>query len=282
MKYLKCFVLVLPALCFSACKVDQNTDSPTAAAQFRALLDEHWVQGRKPKRYIFETTPMPGAWTDRCRSTRRPPASAATRTTRSVLARLRRHSTRRSWTRKTGVSYRVFRYERETEQRSHEFPDHYFPFTRLFGYHTYFAEAPANMSFLNTLRTTKSTSSAWPIFNALQQRAHYANMREAIEAGYTHYCDSIDGYDETIALHVVDSAVRTARFSCRSKTFRPSSTRRTAKDLVAEGSEPDHERGSARLPDLAGLLSTMNTSRRAARMWASPAFPGARAITTSI
>ena len=50
---------------------------------------------------------------------------------------------------KDQVSYRVFQYERLTERDSYYQKDHLFPFTSMFGYHTYFAEAPAAMSFLS-------------------------------------------------------------------------------------------------------------------------------------
>ena len=45
------------------------------------------------------------------------------------------------------ISFKLFRYERETERQSYQNWDHLFPITKLFGYDSYFANAPANMSF---------------------------------------------------------------------------------------------------------------------------------------
>ncbi|MEL0606606.1 DUF885 domain-containing protein, partial [Pseudoalteromonas undina] len=42
------------------------------------------------------------------------------------------------------MNYRLFKYERETEQQSYLYQDKYFTVNFLSGWNTYFAEAPAN------------------------------------------------------------------------------------------------------------------------------------------
>ena len=105
------------------------------------------------------------------------------------------------------LSYRIFKYERETERESYQQPDHlFFPITSLFGYHTYFAEAPSNMSFLSAgdYDDYLVSLSDFTRYN----REYIDVLREAVRAGYTHYCGSISAYAETIEAHIVAEAER--------------------------------------------------------------------------
>lgn len=108
------------------------------------------------------------------------------------------------------VSYRLFLYERLTERDSYSQKDHFFPFSSLTGYHTYFAEAPAAMSFLSADDYEKYLVSLadFPRYN----REQIALLREAISAGYTHYCESIAGYEETISVHIVDDVTESGLY----------------------------------------------------------------------
>lgn len=47
------------------------------------------------------------------------------------------------------VNYKLFKYEREAERESYRQSDYLFPMNFYAGFHTYFAEAPAKMSFLS-------------------------------------------------------------------------------------------------------------------------------------
>ena len=100
------------------------------------------------------------------------------------------------------VSFRVFEHERLTERDSYEQLDYLFPITSMFGYHTYFAEAPAAMSFLTSEAYEKYLVSLadFPRYN----NEHIELLREAAAGGFTHYCESMAGYKETIAAHIVD------------------------------------------------------------------------------
>ncbi|MBT8078917.1 MAG: DUF885 family protein, partial [Gammaproteobacteria bacterium] len=108
------------------------------------------------------------------------------------------------------ISYRVFQYERLTERESYSQYDHLFPITRLFGYHSYFAEAPAAMSFLESAdyRNYLISLGDFPRYN----REHIALLREAIALGYTHYCKSMEGYEATISAHIVEDAEESALY----------------------------------------------------------------------
>ena len=103
---------------------------------------------------------------------------------------------------KDQVSYRVFQYERLTERDSYSQKDHLFPITSLFGYHTYFADAPAAMSFLSSDDYEKYLVSLadFPRYNL----EHIELLREAVSLGYTHYCGSMSGYEKTISALIVD------------------------------------------------------------------------------
>lgn len=108
------------------------------------------------------------------------------------------------------VSYRVLHYERLTERDSYFQKDHLFPFTSMFGYHTYFAEAPAAMSFLTAADYEKYLVSLddFPRYN----NEHIELLKEAVTLGYTHYCGSMGGYEKTISNHIVDDVKKSGLY----------------------------------------------------------------------
>ncbi len=109
------------------------------------------------------------------------------------------------------ISFKLFRYERETERESYQFADHLFPITSIFGYHSYFAEAPLNMSFstLEDYERYLVSLADFPRYN----REHIALLEEAITKGYTHYCDSMIGYDLTISKLIVDNPEQSSLYA---------------------------------------------------------------------
>lgn len=102
------------------------------------------------------------------------------------------------------VTYRLFKYERETEAKSYQHLDHYYPMNYYAGFHSYFAGAPANMSFLtktdyqNYLISLKD----FPRYN----QEHIEVLQEAIAKGHVHYCETFKNYDKSISKHIVDNA----------------------------------------------------------------------------
>ena len=175
-----------------------SRDTPSDA--FRSLLDDHW-QSAVAEQIFFRSDSdawrMDGklaAFTVEARTRRK-------EYNEEILARLEEIDID-SLQPKDQVSYRVFQYERLTERDSYAQKDYLFPITSLFGYHTYFAEAPAAMSFLSADDYEKYLVSLadFPRYN----RENIELLREAISLGYTHYCGSMVGYEESISAHIVD------------------------------------------------------------------------------
>lgn len=104
------------------------------------------------------------------------------------------------------VNYKLFKYERLAERASYAQPDHLFPLNIYAGFHTYFAEAPAKMSFLASEDYDKYivSLSDYPRYNS----DFITALSEAIDKGYTHYCESFKGYEETITRSIVDDVTK--------------------------------------------------------------------------
>lgn len=202
MRINKIFMAVLLAFALAACSPTESDSGPDAAAAFHDLLDEHWAAANAEK-VFFRTDP--DAWRMDGELSEHTSAARARRQqfNETVLVKL------------AGIniddlgpddqlSYRIFKYERETERESYAQRDHFFPFTSMFGYHTYFAEAPSNMSFLSASDYDDYLVSLADFTR--YNREYIDVLRAAIEAGYTHYCGSISGVAATIDEHIVDEA----------------------------------------------------------------------------
>jgi uncharacterized protein (DUF885 family) len=179
------------ACSLTACSATEPDNEPDAGTAFHALLDEHWAAATAEK-IFFRTDP--DAW--RMDGTRQ-------QFNEQVLTRLADIRIE-DLDADDQISYRVFRYERETERESYQQPDHFFPITSLFGYHTYFAESPSNSTFLSADDYDDYLISLADFTR--YNRDYIQNMRAAIEAGYTHYCESIADYGRTIEAHIVADA----------------------------------------------------------------------------
>lgn len=109
------------------------------------------------------------------------------------------------------ISYKLFRYEREAERESYEYPDHLFPITSLAGYHSYFAEAPAKMAF-NTPEDYQRyllSLADFPRYNA----EHIELLAEAVRSGYTQYCESMVDYEATISAQMFEDPEQSALYT---------------------------------------------------------------------
>ncbi len=170
-----------------------------ASSEFSKLLQDHW-QRAEQEQVFFRTDP----------DSYRPhgklaEVSAQARARRqafneSILARLATID-EADLQGQDRISYKLFLYEREAERESYQYPGHLFPFTSLFGYHSYFAEAPAKMAFNTSADYERYIVSLadFPRYN----REHIELLEEAVELGYTHYCESMAGYGATISGLVV-------------------------------------------------------------------------------
>jgi len=101
------------------------------------------------------------------------------------------------------VSYRLFKYERQAEAKSYQQIDHFYPLTYYSGYHSYFAGAPANMSFLTKKDYDNYLISLadFPRYN----QEFITNLKEAIAQGHIHYCESFNNYHKSISKHIVSN-----------------------------------------------------------------------------
>ncbi|MGJ8674651.1 MAG: DUF885 domain-containing protein, partial [Pseudoalteromonas sp.] len=108
------------------------------------------------------------------------------------------------------MSYRLFKYEREFEDKYYQYQDKYFPVNFLSGWHTYFAEAPANMAFLNYQDYDNFLVSLedYPRFN----QENIDLMKQGLKAGFVHACESFKNYEQSIQQHIVSRAEDSALF----------------------------------------------------------------------
>jgi uncharacterized protein (DUF885 family) len=180
----------------------------TPAAAFHALLDDHW-NNAVAEQVFFRSDP--DAWRMNGKLAEFTVEARARRKAFNddILKRLEPIDID-SLDAKDRVSYRVFQYERQTERDSYSQKDHLFPIASMFGYHTYFAEAPAAMSFLTASDYEKYLISLedFPRYNYEQ----IALLKEGVSIGYTQYCESMAGYEKTISTHIVDDVEESALY----------------------------------------------------------------------
>lgn len=143
------------------------------------------------------------------------------------------------------ISFKLFTYERQSEAKTAAQSSHLFPITKLFGYHTYFADAPANMSFLKTEDYEKYLISLadFPRYN----REQIALLQEAIDTGYTHYCKSMEGYETTISQHIVSRAQDSnlfgpfKAFPAKMPVAKQATLRKAGAKLITENIIPEYQ-----------------------------------------
>ena len=202
MRSCRMLATVIVACSLLACSPAETDSVSNAGAAFHSLLDEHWATAKEEK-VFFRTDP--DAW--------RMDGQLAEHTSE---ARARRQQFNEQVLSKLAgismddldaddqLSYRIFKYERETERESYEQPEHFFPFTSIFGYHTYFAESPATTAFLSASDYDDYLVSLADFTR--YNRDYIDTLREAVASGYTHYCGSVADYAKTIEMHIVADA----------------------------------------------------------------------------
>ena len=109
------------------------------------------------------------------------------------------------------MNYRLFKYERQTEQASYRSQDKYFPLNFLSGWHTYFAEAPANMAFLSAADYDNFLISLadYPRFN----QENIALLNDGVKQGFVHYCASFKHYADSIKQHIFSDATQSSWYA---------------------------------------------------------------------
>lgn len=178
------------------------TDAAAASAteQLQQLLAEHWAQANK-EQIFFRKDPdafrMNGKLPDMSKAGRER-REAFNQRMLQQLAKIKPDTLSAA----DSITLRLFKYERETEAQSYQQFDYMFPMQAYSGYHSYFAGAPDNMSFLTKQDYDNYLISLadFPRYN----QQHIDDMRQAIKKGYTQYCDSFANYDKTISQHIVN------------------------------------------------------------------------------
>jgi uncharacterized protein (DUF885 family) len=171
-----------------------------ASLELQQLLDKHWQNANK-EQIFFRKDPdafrMNGQLPDVSEAGRNRRAAF----NQTMLKRLQTIDLN-SLSQTDQVTYRLFRFERQTEAESYTQYDHLFPMHIYAGYHSYFAGAPANMSFLTKqdYENYMVSLAGFPKYNA----DHIVNLKQAIAKGYTHYCKSFENYHQTISKHIVN------------------------------------------------------------------------------
>ncbi len=164
------------------------------------ILTDHWAKANQ-EQIFFRKDPD----TFRMRG-HLPDMSSAGRDRRQAfnLSILKRLSAIDSHTlsRKDNVTYRLFKYERETEADSYLELDHFYPMNYYSSFFSYFAGAPANMSFLEKVDYQNYLISLADFPRYKDQFVD--DLKLAIKKGHTHYCESFKGYDKGISKHLVD------------------------------------------------------------------------------
>jgi uncharacterized protein (DUF885 family) len=194
---------LLALFCLFSSQVLADADS-----DFSALLAKHW-QNAQQEKVFFRTDP--DGWKPDGKLAQWTPLAMARRDAfnSEVLAKLKSIAPAQL-SADNQMSYRLFLYERQTEKASFAHQDKYFPINFLSGWHTYFAEAPANMAFLSAADYEQFLISLadYPRFN----RENIALLKAGLAQGFVHYCESFKDYGETISQHIVTQPEDSALF----------------------------------------------------------------------
>ena len=180
-----------------------------AREQLHTLLDEYWARATQ-EQVFFRTDP------DAFRPAGKlPDLSPAGRERRrqfnaEMLERLDGIDTG-ALTGQDAISARLFRYERETERASYGYQDHMFPITSLFGYHSYFANAPTNMPFATLADYEQYLVSLadFPRYN----REQIAALQAGVDSGFTQHCGALGGVEASIAELLVESPEQSSLYA---------------------------------------------------------------------
>jgi uncharacterized protein (DUF885 family) len=194
---------LLALFCLFSSQVLADADS-----DFSALLTKHW-QNAQQEKVFFRTDP--DGWKPDGKLAQWTPQAMARRDAfnSEVLVKLESIAPAQL-SADNQMSYRLFLYERQTEKASFAYQDKYFPINFLSGWHTYFAEAPANMAFLSAADYEQFLISLadYPRFN----RENIALLKAGLARGFVHYCESFKDYGKTISQHIVTQPEDSALF----------------------------------------------------------------------
>ncbi|WP_206486086.1 DUF885 domain-containing protein [Thalassotalea sp. G2M2-11] len=178
----------------------------TASQQFEQLIKEHWQTANK-EQIFFRKDPDAFRMNGHLPEMSQRGRDRREQYNASLLKRLEGIKLE-DLSDEEQITYRLFKYERQAEAKSYQQLDHFYPLTYYSGFHSYFAGAPANMSFLTKQDYDKYLISLadFPRYN----QEHIVDLTAAIEAGHVHYCESFKGYEKSISKHIVSDVTKSA------------------------------------------------------------------------
>jgi uncharacterized protein (DUF885 family) len=176
-----------------------ETQNPSSQA-FETLLNDHWQNANK-EQVFFRKDPDAFRMNGKLPSFSKQSEKRRENFNQSLLSRLDNIDMSKL-TAKEKITYRLFKYERQTEAKSYKQLDQFYPMNIYSGFHSYFAGAPANMSFL-TVKDYDNYLISLADFPRYNQE-HIDNLTEAVAQGHTHYCESFKDFDKSISKHIVD------------------------------------------------------------------------------
>ncbi len=199
-------LLLIACLSLTACdrteevsEQAQNQHVATATNTFKQLLSEHW-QTANEEQIFFRKDPDTFRMNGKLPSFSTKAIERRSAYNQSLIERLMVIDAEQL-SAKEQVTYRLFLAERQAEAKSYQQLDNYYPMNIYAGFHSYFAGAPANMSFLTKQDYDNYIISLndYPRYN----QEHITNLTAAIAAGHTHYCQSFKNYHQSISKHLV-------------------------------------------------------------------------------
>lgn len=203
-----------------------------ASEEFNDLLNSHWQEAQKEK-IFFRTDP--DAWKPKGKLADFSPQGFERREAfnQQMLEQLAQIDVKQL-SADEQVSYRLFKYERETEAKSYEFQDRYFPINFLSGWHTYFAQAPANMAFLTPQDYDQYLISLedYPRFN----QENIDLLAQGVKTGFVQHCETFKNYQQTITAHIVNDPKDSALYEPFTR-FPAQFTEKQKQRYVSKGAE---------------------------------------------
>lgn len=195
----KCALLLIASITATTGFFVSADEVKTSSQQFEQLLNEHWQTANK-EQIFFRKDPDTFRMNGKLPSFSKASEKRRETYNQSLLNKLDKIELS-ALSPKEQVSYRLFKYERQTEAKSYQQLDRFYPMNIYAGFHSYFAGAPANMSFL-TVKDYDNYLVSLADFPRYNQE-HIDNLTEAVAQGHTHYCESFKSYDKSISKHIV-------------------------------------------------------------------------------
>ncbi len=194
----KLITIMLPFVCSLSFNVQANDKNTTK--QFNQLIDEHWQTANK-EQIFFRKDPDAFRMNGKLPEMSKKGRDRREKYNNELLKRLTKIDLK-DLSPEDQITYRLFKYERQTEAKSYQQLDHLYPMNYYSGFDSYFAGAPANMSFLTKkdYQNYLISLADFPRYN----QEHITTLKESISTGHVHYCETFKNYHQGIQQHIID------------------------------------------------------------------------------